>query len=132
MTSFRYRIVLVCASFAVAGHAQIDSTFHKVQVVTSDKSVKIKVLDWGGSGQPLILLPGLGDTAHVFDSFALKLTPSYHVFGITPRGFGASSAPPPERANYFSDRLGDDVVPQKVPQRTTRQRSDCTPIWSID
>jgi pimeloyl-ACP methyl ester carboxylesterase len=55
--------------------------------------------------QPLILLPGLGDTAHVFDRFALKLTHNHHVLGITPRGFGASSAPPPEPANYSADRL---------------------------
>lgn len=110
MRSSRYWIVIVCVSFAVAGHAQIDSTPHKIQFVPLDKNVKVEVLDWGGSGQPLILLPGLGDTAHVFDSFALKLTPSYHVFGITPRGFGASSAPPPVRANYSADRLGRDVV----------------------
>jgi non-heme chloroperoxidase len=50
------------------------------------------------------------DTAHVFDNFALKLTPSYHVFGITPRGFGASSDRSPEGANYSADRMGDDVV----------------------
>jgi len=31
------------------------------------------------------------------------------VFGITPRGFGAS-APPPEPANYSADRLGDVVA----------------------
>ncbi len=103
-------VSVVCLYFAVKGHAQIDSTPHKIQFVSVDKGVKVEVLDWGGSGQPLILLPGLGDTAHVFDNFALKLTPSYHVLGITPRGFGASSALPPERANYSADRLGDDVV----------------------
>jgi non-heme chloroperoxidase len=108
--SFRCWIVVVCLSFAVKAHAQSDSTPHKIQFVTLDQNVKVEVLDWGGSGQPLILLPGLGDTAHVFDSFALKLTPSYHVLGITPRGFGASSAPVPERANYSADQLGDDVV----------------------
>ncbi|MGB6405785.1 MAG: hypothetical protein WBE31_08250 [Candidatus Sulfotelmatobacter sp.] len=75
MRLFRYCIVTVCVSFAVAGHAQIDSTPHKVQFVTLDKNAKVEVLDWGGTGQPLILVPGLGDTAHVFDSFALKLTP---------------------------------------------------------
>jgi pimeloyl-ACP methyl ester carboxylesterase len=31
--------------------------------------------------QPLILLPGLGDTAHVFDRFALKLTQQPSRFG---------------------------------------------------
>jgi non-heme chloroperoxidase len=72
--------------------------------------VKLEVLDWGGGGRPLVLLPGLGDTAHVFDSFAVKLTANYHVYGITPRGFGSSSAPPPEPSNYSASRLGDDVA----------------------
>ena len=89
---------------------QIDSTPHKVRFITVEKGVELEVLDWGGSGRPLVLLPGLGDTAHVFDQFALKLTPDYHVYGVTPRGFGSSSAPPPETANYSADRLGDDIV----------------------
>lgn len=89
---------------------QIDSTPHKVQLISVEKGVKLEVLDWGGSGRPLVLLPGLGDTAHVFDQFALKLTPSYHVYGITPRGFGDSSTPASEAVNYSADRLGDDVI----------------------
>jgi len=32
------------------------------------------VLDWGGSGKPLVLLTGSGNTAHVFDELAGKLT----------------------------------------------------------
>jgi non-heme chloroperoxidase len=108
--SLSHWIVLVCLFSAVVGHAQIDSTPHKTLFVSVDKDVKLEVLDWGGSGQPLILLPGLGDTAHVFDSFALTLTPSYHVLGITPRGFGASSAPSPESSNYSAERMGEDVV----------------------
>lgn len=111
MKSFRnWTAMAVCLYFPAIIHAEIDSSPHKVQFVRVEKNVKLEVLDWGGTGQPLILLPGLGDTAHIFDSFALKLTPSYHVFGITPRGFGASSAPAPEPANYSADRLGDDVV----------------------
>jgi non-heme chloroperoxidase len=89
---------------------QIDPTAHRVQFISVEKDVQLEVLDWGGSGRPLILLPGLGDTAHVFDQFALKLIPTYHVYGITPRGFGASSCPPPEAVNYSADRLGDDIV----------------------
>jgi non-heme chloroperoxidase len=72
--------------------------------------VKLEVLDWGGSGRSVILLPGLGDTAHVFDSFAVKLAANFHVYGITPRGFGRSSAPPAEPSNYSASRLGDDVA----------------------
>jgi pimeloyl-ACP methyl ester carboxylesterase len=80
---------------------------HTARFITVDKDVELEVLDWGGSGRPLVLLAGLGDTAHVFDRFAAKLTPKYHVYGITRRGFGASSAP---SEGYSADRLGDDVL----------------------
>ncbi len=78
-----------------------------VQFVTVDLNVKLEVLDWGGSGRPVVLLAGLGNTADVFDEFAPKLTGEYHVYGITRRGFGASSAP---ASGYSADRLGDDVL----------------------
>lgn len=88
----------------------LDSSPHASQLISVEKDVKLEVLDWGGAGRPLILLAGLGATAHVFDRFAPKLTSTYHVYGITRRGFGASSAPAPANGNYASDRLGDDVL----------------------
>jgi pimeloyl-ACP methyl ester carboxylesterase len=91
-----------------------DPSPHTIQFVTVDntanKPVNLEVLDWGGSGRPLVLLAGLGNTAHIFDKFAPKLTAAYHVYGITRRGFGASSAPSPSAAAYSADRLGDDVL----------------------
>jgi len=78
--------------------------------VTVEPGVKLQVLDWGGSGRPIILLAGLGYDAHAFDSFAPKLTPRYHVYAISRRGFGTSSAPAPNCENYSADRLGDDVL----------------------
>jgi len=91
-----------------------DPARHTVQFVTVDstanKPVSLEVLDWGGSGRPLVLLAGLGNTAHIFDKFAPKLTATYHVYGITRRGFGASSAPSPSATTYSADRLGDDVL----------------------
>lgn len=58
--------------------------------------VALEVVDWGGGGAPLVFLAGLGNTAHVFDTFAPQFTDHFHVVGITRRGFGASaSAPPP-------------------------------------
>jgi non-heme chloroperoxidase len=88
----------------------LDPSPHSVQLITVDEDVKLEVLDWGGSGRPLVLLAGLGNTAHIFDRLAPKLTPAYHVYGITRRGFGASSAPVPRDENYSADRLGDDVL----------------------
>lgn len=78
--------------------------------VTVAPGVKLEVLDWGGTGRPLLLLAGLGFDAHDFDTFASKLIAKYHVYGITRRGFGESSSPPPTQANYNADRLGDDVL----------------------
>jgi len=87
-----------------------DASPHKVRFVTVAKDVELEVLDWGGTGRPLVLLTGLGNTAHVFDKFAPKLIANYHVYGITRRGFGDSSNPPPTEDNYNADRLGDDVL----------------------
>jgi non-heme chloroperoxidase len=82
----------------------------KVKFVAVEPGVKLEVLDWGGTGRPVVLLAGLGNDAHVFDTFAQKLTGKYHVYGITRRGYGASDTPPVEGENYSADRLGDDVI----------------------
>src|SRR6516162_5714643 len=91
--------------------AWLDPSPHRTQFIAVENNVKLEVLDWGGSGRPLVLLAGLGNTAHIFDKFAPKLSATYHVYGVTRRGFGASSAPLPSGdAMYSADRLGDDVL----------------------
>ena len=88
-----------------------DPSPHSVRFVTVDSNVKIEVLDWAGPQagkvRTLVLVPGLGNTAHIFDVIAPKLAARYHVVGVTRRGFGASSAP---ASGYSADRLGDDVL----------------------
>lgn len=84
-----------------------DPSPHTTQFVSVDKDVRLEVLDWGGAGRPVILMAGGGDTAHVFDEFAPKLAASCHVYGITRRGFGASSYAPLENG---ADSLGEDVL----------------------
>src|SRR5580692_5424641 len=79
-------------------------------MITVDQGVRLEVLDWGGTGRPLVFLSGLGSTAHTFDKFAARFTGQYHVYAITRRGFGASSRPATTSPNYSGDRLGDDVV----------------------
>jgi len=82
-----------------------DPSSHNVQFVAVEESVQLEVLDWGGSGRPVVLLAGLGFTAHVFDGFAEKLAEFCHVYGITRRGYGASSRP---ASNYTEERLTED------------------------
>jgi non-heme chloroperoxidase len=95
-----------------------DPSPHSVQFVAVGEKVRLEVLDWGGTGlvnpRSVVLLAGLGNTAHVFDDFAPKLTAAgYRVYGITRRGYGASlgygasSAP---EFGYSADQLGDDVL----------------------
>jgi non-heme chloroperoxidase len=85
-----------------------DSSSHLIRFITVDKGVQLEVLDWGGTGRPVVLLHGMGAaTAHDFDAFAPQLAAEYHVYAITRRGSGRSSAPD---TGYASDRLGDDVV----------------------
>ena len=80
---------------------------YDVKFIEVEAGVKLEVVDWGGSGRPLVLLAGLGANAHTYDKFAARLIPSYHVYGITRRGFGASGVP---HSGYSADRLGDDVL----------------------
>lgn len=84
-----------------------DMSPHTTQFVVVDQGVQLEVLDWGGSGRPIVLLAGGGNTAHVFDDFAPKLTAYYHVYGITRRGFGASGY---SATDHPADRLGADVI----------------------
>lgn len=97
---------------AMAQHpvAAQDSSPHRVRFVQVEPNVQLEMLDWGGSGRPLIFLAGLGGTAHDFDQFATKLTAGHRVYGITRRGFGASDHPPTVTGNYSAERLGDDVL----------------------
>src|SRR6516165_4647082 len=84
-----------------------DSSPHRVQFVRVEDDVRLEVLDWGGSGRALVLLAGSGHSAHIFDDFALKLTGLCHVYGITRRGYGASSRP---ESGFGAERLGDDIL----------------------
>jgi pimeloyl-ACP methyl ester carboxylesterase len=58
-------LVPLCAQEAPAWP---DPSSHQVQFVTVDDNVRLEVLDWGGTGRPLVLLAGLGNTAHVYDN----------------------------------------------------------------
>jgi len=50
-----------------------------VHFIEVEEGVKLEVVDWGGTGRPVVLLAGLGADAHAYAKFAARLTPSYHV-----------------------------------------------------
>jgi len=100
-------IALLAPVVAQQPAAWRDPSPHRVRLVAVDNDVQLEVLDWGGAGRPMVLLAGGGNTAHVFDEFAPKLTTYCHVYGITRRGFGASGFSVPA---HPVERLRDDVL----------------------
>jgi pimeloyl-ACP methyl ester carboxylesterase len=63
---------------------------HKINFIAGSNNNKLELLDWGGNGQPILFLAGLGNSAHIFDEFAPRFTDNFQVYGLTRRGFGAS------------------------------------------
>jgi pimeloyl-ACP methyl ester carboxylesterase len=55
--------------------------------------VKHHYLDWGGNGETVLLLAGLGNTAHIFESFGSALANDHRVLALTRRGHGQSDSP---------------------------------------
>src|SRR5215472_5928122 len=69
-------LVMFCASSAASNNPPecVDNIPHKEQFVTVAPGVRLEVLDWGGSGEAMVLLTGLGDNAHAYDHFAFQFT----------------------------------------------------------
>ena len=83
-----------------------DTAHHSAGFVRVAPNVRLHYLDFGGQGPPLVLLAGLGNTAHAFDDFAPLFTARFHVVALTRRGFGESDHP---RDGYDTPRLVDDI-----------------------
>ena len=70
-----------------------DPAPHRAIGIQVAPDVRLHVLDFGGSGLPIVFLTGIGNNAHVFDDFAQRFTRDHRVIAITRRGFGESSHP---------------------------------------
>lgn len=110
MNTTPLRLLTVALLANLTGVAQTpawqDLSKHQTQFVTVEKDVRLEVLDWGGSGRPVVLLGGY-TTAHIFDEIAPKLTRAGHIYGITRRGLGASSKPD---RGYTARESAEDVI----------------------
>jgi non-heme chloroperoxidase len=84
-----------------------DKAPHRAFGVDVAPGVRIHVLDFGGTGTPLVFLSGLSNNAHVWDDFGQRFTGSNRVIAITRRGFGESSHPDD---GYDQPTLAKDVI----------------------
>src|SRR5688572_16500381 len=107
----RLLLLVACAVSSIlrawpADSSWQDSSSHQSAFLKVN-NVKLHYLDWGGEGQVLLLLHGLGDTAHIFDDLAPRLTQRFRVLGLTRRGHGQSDKP---ETGYDTATLVDDIL----------------------
>jgi non-heme chloroperoxidase len=84
-----------------------DAAPHETSSIRVDEGVQLEVLDFGGTGSQVLLLPGLGATAHSYDELAPLLAKQHRVVAMTRRGAGYSSKPD---FGYDTPRLAQDVL----------------------
>jgi len=72
------------------------------------KSVRLHYIDHGGQGPVVILLAGLGSSAHVFDEFGPLLRQGHRVIAVTRRGYGQSSNA--SNSDYSNEALVGDLL----------------------
>ena len=104
-------ITCQCVLLALSTVAQttndtwVDRSPHTERFVKVN-GVSLEYLDWGGHGEALVFLAGLGNTAHIFDNLAPQFTNHFHVLGLTRRGYGQSDKPP---TGYDINTLMEDI-----------------------
>jgi pimeloyl-ACP methyl ester carboxylesterase len=90
---------------APADTAWPDPAPHHAGYALNDR-VRIHYLDFGGDGEPLVFLTGLGSSAHIFDDLAPRFTDRLRVIAITRRGHAESDHP---STGYALDTLVADL-----------------------
>jgi len=69
-------------------------------------SLRLQYLDWGGTGLPIMLIPGAGDSPQQFGDLAARLNGQHRVIAIARRGHGQSEVP---KRPFTVDDLADDL-----------------------
>jgi pimeloyl-ACP methyl ester carboxylesterase len=100
-------VLMFCLSESRAAAAPLPSNIPaaKTGFVTAN-AIKLHYVDWGGTGETILFLPGFNDTAHVYDDFAPRFTNRFHVVGLTRRGVGESDKP---KTGYDTSTRVEDI-----------------------
>ncbi|MCI0830320.1 MAG: alpha/beta hydrolase [Chloroflexi bacterium] len=70
-------------------------------------ALKVRYLDWGGDGPPLLALHGLASSANWYDIVARLLRDRYHIYAPDQRGHGQTTSAPD---GYDWKSLSDDLA----------------------
>jgi pimeloyl-ACP methyl ester carboxylesterase len=96
--------MVVAASVGAQSDETVKSPHESAFLTVND--VKLHYLDWGGKGETLLFLHGMGDTPHIYDDLAPKFTNQFRVLGLTRRGHGQSDIP---ETGYDTATLVEDI-----------------------
>ncbi len=69
--------------------------------------LRVRFLDWGGEGSPVVALHGLASSAHWYELVAARLRHRYHIIAPDQRGHGQTTQAP---GGYDGSTLATDIV----------------------
>ena len=102
-----FNVVTILFLFSCNPSNKKQQATYQTKFVSGSTNNKIEILDFGGIGEPILFLTGLGNSAHVFIDFAPKFCDKFHVYAMTRRGFGASEQ---TTNGYRIDTLAMDIL----------------------
>jgi pimeloyl-ACP methyl ester carboxylesterase len=112
MNRLRILLLVLCTACASGTRMESGVALRAPVAAVQDSFVRVNGVrlhyrDWGGSGDPVILLAGLGNTARIYDGFAPELARDFRVLAPTRRGHGRSEMP---ESGYGLDTLVADLA----------------------
>jgi pimeloyl-ACP methyl ester carboxylesterase len=97
------RKLAILLAFVVAGPLGAQTE----RFIPMGDGTRIQVLDWGGTGDPVLFVPGFGLNAYIWSDIAPRLTNEHRVLALTVRGWYPSDAP---ASGYTYATVAHDVV----------------------
>ena len=103
LLSLALAMLIGCEVESPAGRSEMPAR----ERFTAPDGTAVEYLDWGGRGDAIVLLSGLGDTSYIWSDFAPRLVHSYRVVAITRRSSGGSG---PAKSHDASESAADVVA----------------------
>lgn len=103
------RLVAAVAAFLLVGCATVTAPAPPApesRFVEGSSKNRLHYLEFGGGGDPVILLAGPGNTAWIYEAFGRDLARDFRVFALTRRGHGQSEMP---EHGYDQATLVEDI-----------------------
>ncbi|HEX7905355.1 MAG TPA: alpha/beta hydrolase [Chitinophagaceae bacterium] len=85
LTIFLYVCVISISCQQTSKQKQLNEKTYTEHFIHGS-TVRLHYLDWGGTGQPLILIHGLGDSPYLFEDLANSLKKNFRVIAYSRRG----------------------------------------------